>query len=128
MTPHLPGLTPRPEAEIRPGLEEGLALYRAGFFWEAHEAWEPLWLDAAPNSRERALLQGLIQLANGRLKLRMGRAGAAARIAGLAREHLGRAGEGEVLGIGPGWAWSELARLEAQVIPASGGQGAKNAV
>ena len=64
MIPHLPGLTPRPRAEIAPGLEEGLALYRAGYFWEAHEAWEPLWLAAPPNSRERALLQGLIQLAN----------------------------------------------------------------
>lgn len=120
MTPHLPGLTPRPEAGIRPGLEEGLALYRAGFFWEAHEAWEPLWLDAAPNSRERAFLQGLIQLANGRLKLVMGREAAARRIAALAREHLARAGQGAVLGLEPGWALCELGRLERALIPGAG--------
>ncbi len=128
MIPHLPGLTPRPEAEIRPGLEEGLALYRAGFFWEAHEAWEPLWLDAAPNSRERALLQGLIQLANGWLKLRMGRAPAARRIAALAGEHLGRAGQGEVLGIDTGWGRAELARLESLVIPPGGRDDAGSAL
>ena len=128
MTPHLPGLTPRPEAEIRPGLGEGMALYRAGFFWEAHEAWEPLWLAAAPNSRERALLQGLIQLANGWLKLRMGRAPAAARIAALAGEHLGRAGPGEVLGIESAWALAELARLERAVIPGGEPGSAKSAL
>jgi uncharacterized protein len=125
--PHLPGLTPRPEAEIRPGLEEGLALYRAGFFWEAHEAWEPLWLAAAPNSRERAFLQGLIQLANGWLKLRMGRAPAAGRIAALAREHLGRAGQGAVLGIDTAWARGELVRLEVRVIPVPVGNETKSA-
>lgn len=116
MKPHLPGITPRPDVEIRPGLDEGMALYRAGFFWEAHEAWEPLWLDAAPNSRERAFLQGLIQLANGWLKLAMGRHAAARRIASLAREHLARAGAGTVLGIEADWAAAELSRLEAQAI------------
>lgn len=112
--PYRPGMTPRPEAAIRPGLDEGLALYRAGFFWEAHEAWEPLWLAAAPNSRDRAFLQALIQLANGWLKLAMTRAEAAVRIAHLAGEHLGRAGEGHLLGIDTAWARAEHARLSAQ--------------
>ncbi len=111
--PCLAGCPPRPVDPILPGLEEGLALYRAGFFWEAHEAWEPLWLAARPNSAERALLQGLIQLANGWLKLRLGREQAAGRIAGLAGEHLHRAGPGEVLGISAGWRQAELARLIA---------------
>jgi hypothetical protein len=106
-------LTQRPTDPIRPELEEGLALYRAGFFWEAHEAWEPLWLAALPNSRERALLQGLIQLANGWLKQRLGRARAALRIAALAEAHLARAGQGAVLGLDSVWVQAELARLKA---------------
>ena len=114
MKPHLPGLTPRPETAIRPGLEEGLALYRSGYFWEAHEAWEPLWLEARPNSRERAFLQALIQLANGWLKVAMGRGPAAARITGLVADHLARAGQGVVLGIETAWAWAELGRLRAR--------------
>jgi len=116
MIPHVPGLTPRPETAITPGLEEGLALYRAGYFWEAHEAWEPLWLEAAPNSRERALLQGLILLANARLKLRMGRGPAAARIAALAAEHLQRVGGMRCLGIGADWTESELGRLRRAIL------------
>lgn len=115
MIPHVPGLTPRPDHAIAPGLEEGLALYRAGYFWEAHEAWEPLWLEAAPNSRERALLQGLIQLANAWLKLRMDRAPAAARIAALAAEHFARAGTDPCLDLPPGWPQSELARLRRAI-------------
>ncbi len=116
MTPHLPGITPRPKAAVRSGLDAGMALYHAGFFWEAHEAWEPLWLAAAPNSRERALLQGLIQLANGRLKLAMGRAAAARRIARLTSEHLGRASPGVVMGVDTAWAEAERACLEAEAI------------
>ena len=111
MIAHIPGQTPRPTDPIRPGLAEGLALYRTGYFWEAHEAWEPVWLAARPNSRERALLHGLIQLANGWLKLRMDRAAAATRIADLAAEHLSRAGQGTVLGFDPAWAQDELERL-----------------
>jgi len=114
VTPHLPGITPRPTHEIRPGLEEGLALYRSGYFWEAHEAWEPLWLAARPNSRERAFLQALIQLANGRLKLAMGKIAAAARITALVADHLARSGHGVVLGIETSWAWAELGRLRAE--------------
>lgn len=92
--PHLPGQNARPpEGAIAPGLEEGLAWYAAGYFWEAHEAWEPVWMAAPANSRERAVLQAMIQMANARLKLRMGRPGAAARILGLVDDHLARSGQ-----------------------------------
>lgn len=36
-------------------------MFNAGRWWEAHEAWEPLWLRAA--GPERHFLQGLILLA-----------------------------------------------------------------
>ncbi|MGA3294091.1 MAG: DUF309 domain-containing protein [Candidatus Acidiferrales bacterium] len=41
--------------------QRGIAHFNAGEFFEAHEAWEELWL-AVPGP-EKAFLQGLIQLA-----------------------------------------------------------------
>ncbi len=58
----------------------GWSLFDAGFFWEAHEIWEPVWHACAPNSRERLLLRALIQLANARLKQKMGKDNASARL------------------------------------------------
>ncbi len=42
-------------------LAEGLALYRAGEFFAAHEAWESVWL-VSPEP-QKTFLQGLIQVA-----------------------------------------------------------------
>lgn len=65
--------------------EVGLAYLNAGYFWEAHELFEPVWM-ALPNpSRERKFVQGLIQIANGLLKLKMDRPKAASRLEGIAR-------------------------------------------
>lgn len=58
----------------------GWSLFNAGFFWEAHEIWEAVWLACAPNSRERDLLRALIQIANGRLKRTMKKDMASARL------------------------------------------------
>lgn len=41
-------------------LHLGIDLYNAGHYWNAHEAWEQVWLDA--DREERAFYQGLIQL------------------------------------------------------------------
>lgn len=51
----------------------GCDLYNHAYWWEAHEAWESLWLQTVPGAAERELLQGLIQAANCHLKLRMRR-------------------------------------------------------
>lgn len=59
----------------------GVDLYNAGFFWEAHEVWEPVWMSLPPNSRERIACQALIQAANGCLKLGIGRSAAFAKLA-----------------------------------------------
>lgn len=40
----------------------GVALFNEGRFWDAHEAWEELWLHHAEGP-DREFLQGLIQLA-----------------------------------------------------------------
>ena len=55
---------PRPivlDAEDREEFSRGLALYRAGKFWDAHEAWEGVWLKHP--EPERLFIQGLILLA-----------------------------------------------------------------
>lgn len=66
----------------------GLVAYRHGYFWEAHEVWEAVWKNARPNSVERSLLQGVIQLANAGLKLRMGQPNAARRLTEMASRHI----------------------------------------
>jgi hypothetical protein len=80
----------------------GLRLLNAGFYWEAHEVLEPVWLNAAPNSRERQLVQAVIHLANGLLKQAMGRPGACLRLAELCRGAFAGAfpsGPGRLMGI-----------------------------
>lgn len=117
-SPHIPGRTPRPEsgafikiADRAPDPTDpekwrdneawlaGFDLYRAGYFWEAHEVWEPVWMNAGPNSPERRLAQGLIQLANACLKLVMERPRAALRLLDHAVECLddARVAGGEAL-------------------------------
>lgn len=58
----------------------GHELLRAGYFWEAHEVWEAVWLSTPVNGTERLLLQALIQKANANLKSVMQRDNAAARL------------------------------------------------
>lgn len=42
-------------------LARGAALFNQGLYWEAHEAWEELWLELSGDPK--VFLQGLIQLA-----------------------------------------------------------------
>ena len=79
----------------------GINLHNHGFHWEAHEVWEPVWMGCAANTRERALMQGLIQLTNACLKLRMGRTKACDRLIGIARGHLSEAGPVRLMGLSP---------------------------
>ena len=75
-----------------PAFRYGLALHDAGFFWEAHEVWEAVWKAAPKNGCDRLVLRALIQLANAKLKLRMSRARAAARLVEEAQAELAEAG------------------------------------
>jgi len=49
----------------------GVDLFNEGFFWEAHELWEALWLGAKGRDDDDSaeFLQGLIQCAAARLKV-----------------------------------------------------------
>lgn len=112
--PHVPGETARPDPDdpvhrlaraapdptdpqawrANPAWMAGLRLYAHGYFWEAHEVWEAVWANARANSAERALVQGVIQLANAGLKQRMRRPGAARRLAAMAAGHVDDAASG----------------------------------
>ena len=44
-------------------LQEGIRLFNAGRYWDAHEAWERAWVPLPKGSAERNFYQGLILLA-----------------------------------------------------------------
>ena len=104
------GMTSGELAESR-AWAEGLRFYREGYYWEAHELLEAVWMATGPNSAERRMVQAVIQLANARLKAAMGRRNAAERLAGIAAAHLAeaRAARGAVLGLSPDWVAGEIA-------------------
>jgi uncharacterized protein len=120
-SPHVPGQTARPpegvfdhlksglksgmsaaELQNHVALDGGLQLIVEGYYWEAHEVLEAVWLVTAPGSREQHVVRALIQLANARLKWRMGQVQAAARISRISLNYVAEAGMGgrkEVLGL-----------------------------
>ncbi|MGX1307539.1 hypothetical protein AB7M35_002259 [Amorphus suaedae] len=140
--PYVPSLTPRPESgpvfAISAAAPEttdpdlwfqheawlsGFRLYRHGYFWETHEVWEPVWIGARPNSAERAMVQGLIQVANACLKLRMGRDRAAMRLVVIASSCLDEAaigGDSHVMGLDLDAARSSTAEFLATLAAAPG--------
>lgn len=109
---HVPGMTPHPERhedghsyglsvvsaaaisaenwrKHTPYLH-GIDLYHAGYFWEAHEAWEGPWKQCEPDSLEANLLQALILNAAAQLKIHMGNAPGARAHSQAARWRLAR--------------------------------------
>lgn len=114
---YVPGMTARHEsgafdhlsASVQPGMSvtaladtpawhAGLTFLKAGYFWEAHEVLEAIWI-ALPNaSVDRQLVQALIQYANAGLKQKMGRPNAASRLNVRAAAHF-RAGRGGLLAL-----------------------------
>lgn len=75
-----------PDVALRAGLE----YFERGYFWECHEVLEAVWMETPDPSPERDIVQAIIQLANARLKLRMGRPKAAARLCGMVQTLLDR--------------------------------------
>lgn len=49
------------DPEHHPALEEGIRLFNEGKHWEAHEAWEDLWLGL--EGEDKVFVQGLIMAA-----------------------------------------------------------------
>jgi uncharacterized protein len=107
-TPYVPGRGPRPREDAVDSRDPrraaeyvsarrwaehdeylwGVDLYNAGFFWEAHEAWEAAWHAAASDRLQHEFVQALIQCAAACLKGVMGDVVAARRLAARASQRL----------------------------------------
>lgn len=61
-------------------------LFNAGYYWEAHEAWEGLWIAAGRQGLVADFLKGLIKLAAAGVKAREGQANGVVRHATRAAE------------------------------------------
>jgi hypothetical protein len=48
----------------------GIDLFNHGYYWEAHEAWEPLWHAAKQSIQHRQFFKGLILLAAAGVEIR----------------------------------------------------------
>lgn len=77
-------------------LRWGKHLFEHGYYWEAHEAWEHLWLELGRTSADALIVKGLIKLAAGAVKCREGNATGATRHATRAAELLAN-GSGSTL-------------------------------
>ena len=80
----------------------GLHFFHMGYYWEAHEVLEPVWLATPAASAERHVVQAFIQLANARLKVEMGRRRAVVRLCDMVSAHLaeaGRTGRPQIMGV-----------------------------
>lgn len=64
--------------------QTGISYLENGYYWEAHELLEAIWILCPTGSPERAFVQGIIQVANACLKRDMERPAAAAKIIKLA--------------------------------------------
>lgn len=64
---YLPGFVPADWSTCGPYLY-GVDLFNHGYWWEAHEAWEAVWLAAGRDTGHGTFIQGLIQLAGSQLK------------------------------------------------------------
>lgn len=107
---HIPGQTPHPVSDPRghlhgtphetpPPLDpfhwqasevyrHGVDLFNHGYYWEAHEAWESLWLAAGRSGPVAIWLKALIKLAAAMVKIRAGNAAGGRRHALRAQELL----------------------------------------
>ena len=79
--------------------QAGLHFLETGYYWEAHEVLEPVWIATPRDSAEHQMVQAVIQLANAALKQVMDRPAAARRLCALARGHAraARSAGGEVV-------------------------------
>lgn len=96
------------------GFRYGVDLFNAACWWEAHEAWEALWMQAQRGSGLALLMQGLILAAASQLHAAAGRPQACARLAARAAERLraaqARSGDPSPLGLAVGAVLEDLYR------------------
>lgn len=76
------------EQDVDATFRYAVDLFNHGYYWEAHEAWESLWIAAGRRGAQADFLKGLIKLAAACVKGREGRAEGVARHARRCRELL----------------------------------------
>jgi hypothetical protein len=64
------GTPPLADGADSPLFRRGVELFDAGYYWEAHEAWEALWHAAGRRGAMADVLRGLIKLAAAGIKVR----------------------------------------------------------
>ena len=103
---------PLPDAERMTAMRAGLAAYRRGDFFEAHELLEPAWMGTDVMA-ERALLQGLIKVAAAYVHAVRGNPTGIVRNLAGARRRLVEAqdDDGDVGTVGTVGAWVDLPGL-----------------
>lgn len=92
-----------------------LDLFNAGFYWEAHEAWETFWNALGRTTPEARFVQGLIHLSAACVKIREGKPMGVSRHTKRARELLGEleaANPGGTLNLVPESLSAVVAELE----------------
>lgn len=119
---YVPGHGVRPQAEPGPAPApldpadytacapylHGLALFDRGYYWEAHEILESLWIAAGRVGATAELLRGLIQLAAAGVKVRQGKGEGAVALAARAKGHFSQARAS--------WPTSSIAGLELDAL------------
>lgn len=79
--------------------QHGLLYLNGGYYWEAHEMFEPVWMSLPEDSDEKRFVQALIQVANACLKHRMQRPKASLRLCTIAEGLLAGVAGTELLGV-----------------------------
>lgn len=105
---HIPGITPHPLSDPRghsyghvtnPPIDleqtftRAVQLFTHGFFWEAHEAWEQVWIELGRKGLVADYVKGLIKLAASGVKCLEGQPVGAQRHYARAQELLSLANE-----------------------------------
>jgi predicted metal-dependent hydrolase len=83
----------------------GIVLFNRGDYFEAHEAWEELWMDTA--GPDKRFYQGLIQAAVGLCHFCNGNVRGAVKLYHSSREYMGHYGA-EHLGLDVGGFWQQM--------------------
>jgi predicted metal-dependent hydrolase len=91
----------------------GVLLFNRGDFFEAHEAWEALWMDTA--GPDRPFYQGLIQAAVGLCHFCNGNVRGAVKLYHSSRDYLNRFGTRH-LGLDLAGFWSQMERCFAELL------------
>lgn len=73
----------------------GIDLFNNGFYWEAHEAWEELWVACGRRGCVATVLKGLIALAAAGVKASVGNRRGIATHAGRAADAFGKIARGQ---------------------------------